>query len=441
MTISRILKKMLGVNGLVVDGIEFQGSDAGEEMIVQGHVTKHEQRRCPICGRKCPLYDRGRGARRWRALDMGSGMKVQIYAEAPRIECREHGVHVQRIPWARPSSRYTKNFEETLVWLCLHMSRQTVAEYMRVSWDTVGPVMSRVAKELSAKRNPYAGLVNIGIDETSHKKGHKYITVVVDHDTNRVVWVGKGYGKDVLEQFFALLTAEQKKTIQHVSGDGARWIRDTVVKHCPQAAFCIDPFHVVSWMTDVLDQVRKQEWNKARAQLAKEKKATPKAKPGRPKGGSLPKSDTQVAVDALKSAKYPLLMNPDHLSEAYQTKLAQVLLHDKRLATAYRLKEDLRLIFRLPPNEVRPALMKWRRRAWSSRNDLLVELQRKIKRHTESIIAAVAYGLSNARIESMNNKIKLSIRMAFGFRKLDNLISLVSLRCGGLPVALPGRPA
>ena len=77
------------------------------------------------------------------------------------------------------------NFEEMLVWLCLHLSRKTVAEYMRVSWDTVGPVMARVETELSAQRNPYSGLTNIGIDETSYKKGHKYITVVVDHDRNR----------------------------------------------------------------------------------------------------------------------------------------------------------------------------------------------------------------------------------------------------------------
>ncbi len=441
MTNSSLLKKLLGVNGLVVDEVEFEGSETGEQMIVQGHVTKHEQKRCPVCGQKSPLYDQGRGARRWRTLDMGNSMKVFIQADAPRIECRKHGVLVQRIPWARPASRYTKSFEETLVWLCLHLSRQAVAEYLRVSWDTVGPVMTRVEKELSAKHNPYDHLVNIGIDETSHKKGHKYITVVVDHDTNRVVWIGKGYGKEVLEQFFTMLMPEQKKNIQHVSGDGAGWIRDTVAEHCPQAIFCIDPFHVVSWVTDVLDKVRRQEWSKARDQLARENKGKPKANRGRPKDGSSHKSKAQLAVETLKSAKYPLLMNPDHLSHTYQTKLAQVLLHNKRLATAYRLKEDLRLVFTLPPDDVKPALMKWRRRAWSSRNNLLVDLQRKIKRHTESIVAAITYGFSNARIEATNNKIKLSIRMAFGFRNLDNLISLILLRCGGLPVALPGRSA
>jgi len=234
--------------------------------------------------------------------------------------------------------------------------------------------MTRVEKELSAKHNPYNHLFNIGIDETSHKKGHKYITVVVDHDTNTVVWIGKGYGKEVLEQFFTMLTPEQKNSIQHVSGDSAHWIRDTVAEHCPQAVFCIDPFHVVSWMTNVLDQVRRQEWSKARDQLAQENKGKPKANCGRPKGGSSHKSKAQNAIETLKSAKYPLLMNPDYLSDTYQTKLAQVLLHHKRLATAYRLKEDLRLVFTLPPDDVRPALMKWRRRAWSSRNNLLVDL-------------------------------------------------------------------
>lgn len=439
MTISTLLKKMLGVNGFVMENVEIETLETGEQIVMHGHVTKHERQRCPICGRKCPLYDQGRGNRRWRALDVGNSMKVYIEAEAPRIVCREHGVLMQRIPWARHSSRFTRSFEETTVWLCLHLSRKTVAEYLRISWDTVGPVMTRVEKELSSKRSPFDNLVNIGIDETSYKKGHKYITVVVDHDTNRVVWVGKGYGKDVLEQFFTLLTPEQKKSIQHVSGDGAHWIRNTVTDHCPQASFCVDPFHVVSWVTDVLDQVRRQEWNKARDQLAAEKKTRPKTMRGRPKGGAASKSKAQIAVEMLKSAKYPLLMNPDHLSESYQTKLAQILLHDKRLATAYRLKEDLRLVFRLPPDEIRPALMRWRRRAWSSRNDLLIELQRKIKRHTESIVAAVTHGLSNARIESMNNKVKLSIRMAYGFRNFDNLISLIMLRCGGLPVILPGR--
>ena len=218
--------------------------------------------------------------------------------------------------------------------MSLHMSRKRVSEYLRVSWDTVGFIISRVEKELSKNTNPFDNLVNIGIDETSYKKGHKYITIVVNHDTNTVVWVHKGFGKEVLEKFFKGLTEEQKSSIKLVSGDGARWIESTVhhfcpkailstVHHfCPKAIFGIDPFHVVSWCTEVLDDVRKEEWNNARNELKKSNdKSKAKGKCGRPKGGKKEKTKLELQVEAVRSAKYPLLMNPENLSESYQAKL------------------------------------------------------------------------------------------------------------------------
>ena len=95
-----------------------------------------------------------------------------------------------------------------------------------------------------------------------------------------------------------------------------------------------------------------------------------------------------------------MLMNPDNLNEAFQAKLKQLLLRNRRLATAYRLKEELRLIFKLNPVEVSAALDKWRRRAWSCRINQYVELQRKIKRHKYEIIATIMHVISNARIEA-----------------------------------------
>ena len=272
-----------------------------------------------------------------------------------------------------------------------------------------------------------------------YKKGHKYITVVINHDTNAVVWAAKGFGKEVLESFFKELTPTQRKSIQLVSGDGARWIKDTVADYCPQATFCIDPFHVVSWCEEVLDTVRKQQWNEARKRVAEENKGKAKRGRGRPKGGSTEKTAAQKEAEIMKSSKYPLLMNPDHLSESYQVKLQEILLYDKRLATAYRLKEGLRAIFHLPADEVRLALEKWRRRAWSSRIPEFIELQRKIRRHMNAIVATVTHQISNARVEATNNKIKLTIRMAYGFRNIDNLIALIYLRCGGRMIYLPGR--
>ena len=438
MTVSSLAKKLIGVNSVVIESLEIENNLGEEQLIIKARPTKRNQCKCGICGKKSPKYDNGDGTRRWRALDFGNSVRVYVESEAIRVECPEHGVIVRQVPWARHDSRYTKSFEDSIVWLTLHLSKKAVSEYMRIKWHTVGSIVRRIERELSKDINRFDNLANIGIDETSYKKGHKYITVIVNHDTNTVVWVGKGHGKAVLEDFFKLLTDEQKANIKAVSGDGARWIKDTVIENCHNAVFCIDPFHVVSWVTTILDEVRREIWNDARHELAKEKKPD-KANKGRPKGGHKEKSEVEQLVETIKSSKYPLLMNPENLNEGYQAKLKQILLHNRRLVTAYRLKEELRLIFKLPPEEVSAAIDKWRRRAWSCRIPQFVELQRKIKRHKQAIITAITLGLSNARIEATNNKIKLTVRMAYGFRNIDNLISLVLLRCGGLDIRLPGR--
>ena len=439
MTITSLAKFIAGVKRMVVENVEIENPETNPTIIISVRPAKRDTCRCGICGKKCSRYDKGNGRRRWRAMDIGNSCKVYLESDSPRVWCREHGVTVQMVPWARHGSKHTRGFEDTAAWMSLHLSKKAVSEYLRISWDTVGPMVSRVEKETRPCDKRFDGLVKIGIDETSYKKGHKYITVVINHDTNAVVWAAKGFGKEVLESFFKELTPAQRKSIQLVSGDGARWIKDTVADYCPQATFCIDPFHVVSWCEEVLDTVRKQQWNEARKKAAEENKGKTKRGRGRPKGGSVEKTAAQKEAEIMKNSKYPLLMNPDHLSESYQAKLREILLYDRRLATAYRLKEGLRAIFHLPAEEVRSALQKWRRRAWSCRIPEYVDLQRKIRRHIDAIVATVTHQISNARVEAANNKIKLTIRMAYGFRNIDNLIALIYLRCGGRVVYLPGR--
>ena len=439
MTISSLAKFIAGVNQMVVENVEIEDQESEPTIVIHVRPTKRDTTRCGICGKKCSGYDQGNGRRRWRTMDIGTSTRVYLESDAPRVWCREHGAVVQMVPWARHGTKFTRNFEDTAAWMTLHLSRKAVSEYLRISWDSVGPMVSRVERETRSGDKRFDGLVRIGIDETSYKKGWKYITVVINHETNSVIWAAKGFGKEVLEQFFQELTPEQRKSIELVTADGARWIRNTVANYCPNATFCIDPFHVVSWAEDILDKVRKQQLGEARKRLSEERKGKRKRGPGRPKGGPIRKTDTEKAVELVRKAKFPLLMNPDHLSESYQTRLQEVLLYDKRLATAYRLKEELRLIFHLPADEVRLALEKWRRRAWSCRIPEFVDLQRRVKRHIDAIVATVTQQISNARIEATNNKIKLTIRMAYGFRNIDNLIALIYLRCGGRSIHLPGR--
>ena len=381
MTISSIAKKLIGVNRCIIEKIDVEAEAGVEQLVIKARPYKCDRCCCGICGRKAPKYDKGKGIRRWRVLDIGNSIPVYVESESPRVECPEHGVVVSQVPWARHASGFTKNMEDSALWLSQYMSKKAVSEYLRVKWETVGSIIGRAVKDLSTGTDRFDDLVNIGIDETSYKKGHKYLTVVVNHDTNTVVGVGIEFGKTVLESFFKLLTDKQKSSIKAVSGDGARWIHDTVEANCPNAVFCIDPFHVVSWVTDILDQVRKEEWNDARKKLSEEKKLI-KAGKAEPKDSA----KTEQLVKAIKSSKYPLLMAPEHLSENYSAKLDMILLHDRRLATAYRLKEELRLIFKLPSEKVSAAIDKWRRRAWSCRIPQFVELQRKIKRHKKPLL-------------------------------------------------------
>ena len=272
MTISSLAKYIAGVKRMVVENVEIENPETNPAIIISVRPAKGDSCRCGICGKKCSGYDKGNGRRRWRAMDIGNGVKVYLESDSPRVWCKEHGAVVQMVPWARHGSKHTRSFEDTAVWMSLHLPRKAVSEYLRVSWDTVGPMVNRVEKENRSGEKQFDGLVRIGIDETSYKKGHKYITVVINHDTNTVVWAAKGFGKEVLESFFKKLTPAQRKSIQLVSGDGARWIKDTVAEYCPQATFCIDPFHVVSWCEEALDTVRKQQWNEARRKAAEENK-------------------------------------------------------------------------------------------------------------------------------------------------------------------------
>ena len=431
MRAKELVQTIIGSKGFVLEDITVDTER--NEMKLSVRPTKREQCRCGICHRKAPLYDKGRGKRRWRCLDVGA-QKVYVEAESPRVCCRKHGVVTAAVPWARHGSRFTKSFEETAAWLSTHASRSTVSEYMRVEWHTVGGICARVYQEWeTASPSRFNGLVHIGIDETSYKKGHKYMTVVVNHDTSSVVWCAPGFGKEVLSKFFELLSEEQRASIRCVSADGARWIASCVEEYCPKAQRCIDPFHVVSWATDALNQVRREAWSEAHRQNKKQ----PKRKPGRPaKGESMPKKNTAKTV---KNLRYVLLKNPEHLSENQQAQLQFLTKANPKLYRAYLLKENLRLALKAGPDEIADALPKWM--AWAQRCRIPVfrELRKKIKRHLAAIVAAASFRLSNARSEATNNKIKLIIRTAFGFRNVDNMVAMVMLSCSDIHPALPGR--
>lgn len=299
--------------------------------------------------------------------------------------------------------------------------------------NTVGPMISRVRHELDT--NPESRFDNperIGIDETSYRKGHKYMTVVVNHDTGKVVWVAPGHGKEVLKTFFNLLTEEQRNSIKVVSADGAKCIAACIEEICPNAVRCIDPFHVVEWVNAALNKVRIDSWNDAKKNAA----PSAKRKVGRSAKDSAPRDTT---ASEIKGSKYALGKNPENLTPNQQAKLELIARTYKRLWRAYQLKEELRTVFKLDRDVGKEQLDHWIKWAQHCRIPGFVELQQKIRRHYDAILATLESGISNARIEVVNNKIKLSIRMAFGFRNITNMIDMIMIRCSDLEVPLPWK--
>ncbi len=416
---ARLWQQVLGVAGAVVEAVVFDEDD--DAIVVSVRPRKGARRRCGRCGRRAPWFDRGEGRRRWRALDLGT-MRVELEADAPRVSCPAHGVTVVQVPWARHGAGHTVDFDETVAWLATQSSKTAVTQLMRVAWRTVGSIVARVSADIDTRVDRLAGLRRIGIDEISYKRGHRYLTVVVDHDTGALVWAAPGRDEATLHRFFEALGAERAAQITHVTADAADWIATVVAERCPNAVRCADAFHVVAWATDALDEVRRQAWNEARG-------AVDRRRAGRATGHAR----------ALKHARYALWKNPENLTDRQHAKLAWIAKTDPRLHRAYLLKEGLRMAFVLKGTAGKEALDRWISWARRCRIAPFVALQRRIVRHRAAIDAALDSGLSNALVESTNTKIRLITRVAFGFHGPEPLIALAMLSLSSHPPALPGR--
>jgi len=408
----KVLATALGVERIVVTSAKVEG----DALVFEVRPVKNERRRCSQCGIRCPGYDSGGGLRRWRALDIGR-TPVFIEALAPRVECKEHGVVVERVPWARPASTFTRTFEDVVGWCAKQMSKTAVAGLMRVAWETVGAILGRVVADAKKGKDLLDGLVRIGIDEVSYRKGHKYLTVVVDHGTGRIVWAREGRDKKTLAEFFDELGPERVGRLTHVSADAAAWIGDVVRERCPNAALCIDPFHVVAWGTEALDEVRRGVWNASR------------------------KAGERDTAKVVKGARFALLKNPENLTDRQKARLSALETLNKPLYRAYLIKEMLRLVFATKGEEGIELLHKWLAWAQRCRIPAFVKLAARIRRHRAGIEAALTHRVSNGRVEATNNQIRLLTRLAHGFHSATALIALVFLKLGGLAIDLPPRPS
>lgn len=360
------------------------------------------------------------------------GYKCYLRCTLPRVKCEEHGIITAEVPFADYNSRFTTDFEIYVGYLALQLSKSEASHIAMIDWHTVGSILSRVRDKIEPNLSKRLdNLKYIAVDETSYKKGHKYITVIINLENNEVVWIAKNHGKTVFKSFFDCLNYEQKQSIQVVAADGAKWVDEVIKEEELNITRCIDTFHVISWSLEALDSVRKAIANEV-------KKPKEKRSKGRPKiGEQVEKNESYKHV---KKSKYPLGKNPENLTEYQMKHLELILATNPTLNRAYQLKEKLRLIFRLTEKEdVIKELNSWLSWAQRCRIEEFKELGKKIKRHYESIINTITLGINSAKIESTNNKIKLLVRKAYGFRNFNNLTDMIYMTCSNYKLNLPCR--
>jgi len=149
---------LLGLEKTVVEGVEEE--DGAIVISVRPHARQRD--RCPHCRRRCPGYDLGEGRRRWRALDLGTTFCF-LEADAPRVECKVHGVVVAAVPWARHDAGFTRSFDDQAAWLAVNTSKTAICQLLRIAWRTVGRICERVSAEANAGHDPYANPHGAGV--------------------------------------------------------------------------------------------------------------------------------------------------------------------------------------------------------------------------------------------------------------------------------------
>jgi len=407
--LTTVARKLLGVITLFVTGARFD-----DGALVLKVRPRWRKPRCGCCGHRAPGYDTKK-PRTWKALPIGR-VPVLLEFGLRRVQCPRCGVHTEQVPWAEHASRFTRDFEEMAAYLAKVTDRTTASAQLGISWQTVGRIVDRVVQQrLDDSR--LDDLTRIGVDEFSYRKWHRYLTVVVDHDRQRVAWAAEGRTADTLAEFFEQLGPERLAQLETATIDMAGGYIKALEQQAPHVKIVFDRFHVQRLVSNALDEVRRAMW--------RELKGTDEG-------------------HAVKGSRYALLKNPWNLTRAERQKLADVQRNNARLYRAYLLKETLaKALDYLQPWRARRALDEWL--AWASRSRLkpFVKAARTIRKYKEGILAYIDHRLTNGIVEGFNNRLRTIARRAYGFHSPRPLIAMLFLCCGGiiLDPPIPGMPA
>jgi transposase len=364
---------------------------------------------CSVCGensRRLHMY----GTRRVRDLNLAHA-RVDLVVPNRKLRCANcRTIRTEGHSFLGSYRRYTLRFERAVAELCRHLPIKQVAEHFGLSWHAVKEIdKRRLVRDVGTPC--YDGLRLLAVDEVAVHKGHTYLTTVLDLETGRIVWVGKGRTEATLASFFEELTEEQRKSIEAVATDMAAGFRNAVEKACPKAALVYDLFHVVAkYSREVVDVVRLEE----------------------------AKKQDEAGRKLIKGSRYLLLKNPPNLLRSQRKPLRELLAANENLNTVYVLKDQLKRIWEYKrPAWARKALDQWCALAHASGIPALATFARNLCRHEKGIVNHCRYPIHTGRLEGINNKIKVIKRQAYGFR--DDAYFILKIK-GAFPGTLQPNP-
>jgi transposase len=304
---------------------------------------------------------------------------------------------------------FTRPFEDQVAYLAQRMDKTAIVGLMGIAWRTVGSIAERIVQRLLPP-DRLSGVRVIGVDELSYRKHHKYVTIITDHETGKVIWAREGKSAATLDAFFSELGKERCAKLSTVTMDISQAYIASVKTNAPQAQVVFDRFHVQRLAHDALDEVR-------RALVAKH-------------------TDTEQRR-VLKKTRFVLQKNPENRSSAERRKVAQIQNTNQPLYRAMLLKDSLASILdRQQYYVARDQLYGWL--AWASRSKLapFVRVARTIRKHLGGILAYLNTGLSNGRSEGLNGKARVITRRSYGLHSAQSLIAMLFLCCS-LPALTP----
>ena len=354
----------------------------------------HKYKRCKQCKSHC-VVQRGYRFRKVRTMPIGF-KTVFMNITVRRFTCKSCGhfgfEDVSHL--VKPRKSYTNKLAHFIGDLSYSMTISDISKHFGLHWNTVFEIVKARLKRSVPKVTDLRELSCIGVDEIAIKKRHTYMTIISDHETGRVVYAKEGRSRDSISPFLKRLK-RLNVDIRVVTMDMWRPYISEVSHILPSATIVLDKFHIVSNLNKAIDMVRKHEYH------------------------TVSKEEQSV----VKGSRYLLLKHRNNLEENAKTRLSKLFSINKNISTAYQLKESFNQMWKYKNiDRAKSFLLKWCDEVFESNIKPLISFAKSMIKNQKLILNYFKYRMTNAKIEGLNNKIKVLKRKAYGYRNNENFI-------------------